>query len=162
MRARDYNPTTGEFTTVDPQLATTGQPYTYASDAPTYLSDPSGEVDTGLLVGVCGTAVADIAVGLGFGIGGSVCGVSDLTSNQYGFTATGEVSFQGVGAFAGLSIYGVVSNANTVAHMGGPFYAANMSVAVGGGVSGEFFWGVFPGFTGVVGFAGGPAIAPFS
>jgi RHS repeat-associated protein len=158
MRARDYNPASGEFTSVDPQLAATGQPYTYAGDAPTYLSDPGGDVDTGLLMGVCGTAAADAAVLLGFGVGASVCGVSDLTSNQYGFTATGQASFLGVALFAGLSIYGQVSNANTVHDMGGPFYAANLAVAAFGGVSGEFFWGVFPGFTGVVGFAGGPGV----
>jgi RHS repeat-associated protein len=31
MNARDYNPANGTFTSVDPMLANTGQPYAYAS-----------------------------------------------------------------------------------------------------------------------------------
>jgi RHS repeat-associated protein len=42
MTARDYDPATGAFASVDPALAVTGQPYAYAAGAPTYLTDPSG------------------------------------------------------------------------------------------------------------------------
>jgi RHS repeat-associated protein len=44
MRARDYNPATGSFLTLDPMLAVTGQPYAYASDVPGYYTDPSGRI----------------------------------------------------------------------------------------------------------------------
>ncbi len=44
MRARDYNPATGSFLSIDPMLAVSGQPYAYASDVPTYYSDPSGRL----------------------------------------------------------------------------------------------------------------------
>ena len=42
MRARWYDTGTGEFTTVDPDLAETGQPYQYAGDDPVNEADPSG------------------------------------------------------------------------------------------------------------------------
>jgi RHS repeat-associated protein len=40
MRARDYNPATSTFTSVDPMLANTGQPYGYAGSDPVGLSNP--------------------------------------------------------------------------------------------------------------------------
>ena len=39
---RDYDPTTGTFITIDPLIATTGEPYQYATGNPTTLSDPNG------------------------------------------------------------------------------------------------------------------------
>jgi RHS repeat-associated protein len=44
MRARDYNPAEGAFTTVDPMLTSTGQACAYAGDAPVNATDPSGEM----------------------------------------------------------------------------------------------------------------------
>ena len=43
MRARYYDPSTGEFTTADPDLAQTDQAYEYAEDDPVNESDPSGQ-----------------------------------------------------------------------------------------------------------------------
>jgi hypothetical protein len=40
---RYYDPTIGEFLTVDPDVAETQQPYYYAGDDPVNRSDPSGE-----------------------------------------------------------------------------------------------------------------------
>jgi RHS repeat-associated protein len=42
LEHRDYDPTTGVFITVDPLVATTGDPYNYAAGNPTTLSDPNG------------------------------------------------------------------------------------------------------------------------
>jgi hypothetical protein len=42
--ARWYDPATAQFTTVDPDVASTGQPYSYAGDDPVNEEDPSGEV----------------------------------------------------------------------------------------------------------------------
>jgi uncharacterized protein RhaS with RHS repeats len=39
---RYYDPVTGEFVTVDPEIATTEQPYSYVGDDPVNRSDPSG------------------------------------------------------------------------------------------------------------------------
>jgi RHS repeat-associated protein len=42
LRARDYDPTTGQFLTVDPAITTTHQPYAYAGNNPLQNTDPSG------------------------------------------------------------------------------------------------------------------------
>jgi RHS repeat-associated protein len=42
LEHRDYDPTTGVFITIDPLVATTGDPYSYAAGNPTTLSDPNG------------------------------------------------------------------------------------------------------------------------
>jgi RHS repeat-associated protein len=39
---RFYTPSTGEFLSVDPKVATTHEPYEYATDDPVNMSDPSG------------------------------------------------------------------------------------------------------------------------
>lgn len=44
MRARDYNPATTAFTSPDPALTATGQPYAYAADTPVSAVDPSGGI----------------------------------------------------------------------------------------------------------------------
>lgn len=50
--ARWYEPSTGTFTTVDPMLSQTGQPYSYAGDDPVNESDPSGLLTTPATSGV--------------------------------------------------------------------------------------------------------------
>jgi RHS repeat-associated protein len=42
LRARDYDPATGQFLTVDPEVDTTRQPYAYAANDPLDSSDPTG------------------------------------------------------------------------------------------------------------------------
>jgi RHS repeat-associated protein len=42
LRARWYDPGTGEFTSVDPDVAETGEPYVYAGDDPVNSGDPTG------------------------------------------------------------------------------------------------------------------------
>jgi RHS repeat-associated protein len=42
MQARYYDPGTGQFTNVDPDLSSTGQPYEYAGDDPINQIDPTG------------------------------------------------------------------------------------------------------------------------
>jgi RHS repeat-associated protein len=44
MRARTYDPTTGQFLSIDPMVETTRAPYTYASDNPFTDADPTGLV----------------------------------------------------------------------------------------------------------------------
>jgi RHS repeat-associated protein len=43
LRARTYDPTTAQFLSVDPALATTSEPYTYTKDNPANGADPTGE-----------------------------------------------------------------------------------------------------------------------
>jgi hypothetical protein len=47
--ARWYDPGTGQFTTVDPDLAETDQPYAYAGDDPVDESDPTGDAASSAL-----------------------------------------------------------------------------------------------------------------
>jgi RHS repeat-associated protein len=47
LRNRVYDPATGQFLTVDPLEAISGEPYNYAGDNPVNESDP-----TGLLFGI--------------------------------------------------------------------------------------------------------------
>lgn len=42
LRARDYDPATGQFLTVDPLVDKTRQPYAYVGNNPLLLTDPSG------------------------------------------------------------------------------------------------------------------------
>jgi len=42
LRARYYDPATGQFLTRDPAVATTHEPYVYAGDSPTNATDPTG------------------------------------------------------------------------------------------------------------------------
>jgi RHS repeat-associated protein len=42
LRARDYDPATGQFLTVDPALDSTHQPYAYAGNDPVFNTDPTG------------------------------------------------------------------------------------------------------------------------
>jgi RHS repeat-associated protein len=44
LRARTYDPVTAQFTSVDPLIAKTGEPYIYAGDDPVNAADPSGEL----------------------------------------------------------------------------------------------------------------------
>ena len=59
--ARWYDPTTAEFTTIDPDVASTGQPYTYAGDDPVNEWDPDGLRPwwENALLGVVGVAAVD-------------------------------------------------------------------------------------------------------
>jgi RHS repeat-associated protein len=50
---RYYDPATGEFLSVDPDVAETGQPYAYTDDDPVNAIDPDG-LDCGLFSVVCG------------------------------------------------------------------------------------------------------------
>jgi RHS repeat-associated protein len=45
LRARDYDPATGQFLTVDPAVDATRQPYAYVGNNPVMLTDPTGLAD---------------------------------------------------------------------------------------------------------------------
>ncbi|HUB69610.1 MAG TPA: RHS repeat-associated core domain-containing protein [Acidimicrobiales bacterium] len=68
MRARWYEAGSGEFTSVDPDLAETDQPYAYAGDDPVNSSDPSGlatAATNGWLYGAVPTPCGIIPTGPG-------------------------------------------------------------------------------------------------
>lgn len=157
--ARYYDPSTGQFLTVDPIVATTLSPYGYVQGNPLNGTDPSGDcggplgfvceawdatagqvvhnIQTfstsshtlGVCVSVSGNAVA---VG-GFG---EVCGVVRFVGTTPVGFATTETA--GGGAGPGLGFSGLLelqaSNAPNLKSLGGPF--AYIGGSVGGGPAG--------------------------
>jgi RHS repeat-associated protein len=77
LRARAYDPTTGQFLSVDPLQKVTGAPYNYAGDNPINESDPTG------LSGIFGT-------GIGPNVG------PDIDWSEEGFWSTVEHATLGV------------------------------------------------------------------
>lgn len=86
LRARDYDPATGQFLTVDPLVDETRQPYAYVGNNPLQLTDPSG------LAALSDGEVYDrpyilLDMMLNFGTGGaygvqqSLCAGNDLWSS---------------------------------------------------------------------------------
>lgn len=112
MRARDYDPSTGGFTSVDPMVTVSGQPYAYASDAPNVYTDP-----TGRLVGF-----DNVVAGL---IGAVVAGGGALLNDwMYGKSIKwSDVAIAATGGFA----YGFF--ADECGLCAGPIYGAWMGAA---------------------------------
>jgi RHS repeat-associated protein len=53
LRARDYDPKTGQFIQVDPAVDNTRQPYAYAGNNPLQLTDPTGFVPCSIVAFGC-------------------------------------------------------------------------------------------------------------
>jgi len=68
LDARYYDPGTGEFTSVDPALSSTDQPYIYAGDDPVNNSDPTGQANGCIWnpASCGGTGAAGGAAGAGY------------------------------------------------------------------------------------------------
>ncbi len=71
LRARSYDPGTGEFLSVDPLETVTGEPYIYVGDDPLDQSDPSGRCGVLCWGGIALGTVA-LATGVGEALGLSV------------------------------------------------------------------------------------------
>ncbi len=69
---RYYDPSTGQFLTVDPLAAETGQPFSYANDDPVNLRDASGLCGGWGCVGYCAGGVEEGVDALGVGALGVV------------------------------------------------------------------------------------------
>jgi RHS repeat-associated protein len=126
---RYYDPSTGQFLSVDPELATTNQPYVYTGDDPVNETDPTGK----WVVGICGS----IAVYWGGGAAGTAC--LDRTEwepwDEVGFTETLGFGF-GIGGSLSLGL--LVSNAQHIEDLRGWFNEATVGL---GEYSLNVFWG---------------------
>jgi RHS repeat-associated protein len=71
MRARTYDPSTAQFLSVDPFVALTGEPYSYAEDDPIDKADPSGRCGFVCVGGIVLGGVA-VATGVGEVVGAAV------------------------------------------------------------------------------------------
>jgi RHS repeat-associated protein len=142
---RYYDPATGQFTSVDPDVATTGEPYAYADDDPVIAKDPSGL----FTVGICGSLSGALGP---FFLSGQGCLTKDIDSsstpdnNEIGVTGTVASSLKGVGWGFGGSLGGgyQVSDATHLAELSSWF----TYIAGGGdfmfGASADLFWGYPP------------------
>jgi RHS repeat-associated protein len=123
LRARYYNPSTGQFVTLDPAIDTTYTPYSYASGNPVNADDPSGKCPW------CVAAVIGGIIGAGAGVvtgalncaftnkGAGECAqeiVSDAVGGAVGGACTGGLAFTplapGAGAICG-AVGSVVTDA---------------------------------------------------
>jgi RHS repeat-associated protein len=112
MQARWYDPQSGEFTSVDPDLAETNQPYQYAGDDPVNESDPSGLI-------TCG------------GWLGWVPGCGTVTDVQNGISGAAKTTWNGVKSFG----EGLVASPHYCGTNGAAYDAGNVTwwaAAIGG------------------------------
>jgi RHS repeat-associated protein len=131
LRAREYDPATAQFLSVDPLEAITRAPYTYGEDNPLNRRDPSGLLTVGICVG------GEVALGVRVGV--SACGqVSSSGEVGVSGTVSGGIA-TGAGASVGIGIQG--SNAEHIEELGGPFEHLGGSIYTGGGVSADTFYG---------------------
>ncbi len=80
LRARTYDPATAQFLSVDPMVASTGEPYSYAGNDPVNRADPTGLDPTH---GLC----AQVSVSIPFVAGaGSFCVVTSGGQTAMTFT----------------------------------------------------------------------------
>jgi RHS repeat-associated protein len=96
LQARYYDPSTGQFMSVDPVVAVTGQPYSYAGDSPIAQTDPSGLINWKATAAVSGTAALAVGVcAFTACIGDALLlATADLAANSVALTATLVVAHQ--------------------------------------------------------------------
>lgn len=117
LRARYYDPTTGQFLTRDPWMALSRQPYAYASGDPVSLVDPTGRCDFLCVVGVVAggvslfTGVGEVAAGAGLlgETASGLVGVLSTTATASGAVATGTDLASCVNGGGTLSCVGAAS-----------------------------------------------------
>ena len=106
LHARYYDPATAQFLTIDPQLASTNEPYAYVNDNPLNLIDPLGAwgwnplhwskknwATVGLIAGGVALAATGVGAVADLGIGGG------LLASETFVSTVGYVGF-GAGALA--------------------------------------------------------------
>jgi RHS repeat-associated protein len=139
LRARYYDPATGQFVTSDPLQPFTGEPYSYALANPLDVYDPTGF----FTVGICASGSADL---LALQAQGSVCETYASSESDPVSTLTlGGGGGLGIGASLGTSVE--FSTASNASQLGGWFDYFSVDIY---GWSGVFFinpndlniWGV--------------------
>jgi RHS repeat-associated protein len=131
LRARYYDPSTAQFVSRDPAVATTRAAYAYVHDNPLNAVDPTGMAEACLGVGISGFLGAGQSfpqAGGGFSLGvcvGSSDGIHGFASGG-GFVKAGPIQIgdpngEAYGAFAGVSpVAYYAPTANTFEDLLGP------------------------------------------
>jgi hypothetical protein len=89
--ARYYDPTTGQFLSLDPDVEETMAPFTYAADDPVNLTDPLGLNDCGVLSVVCD--LGHIAAGTPRDVGVAIKTLVNPTGCDLGRNADGSCRY---------------------------------------------------------------------
>jgi RHS repeat-associated protein len=134
LRKRTYDPATGQFLSIDPDVGLTRAPYIYTLDNPLNFSDPNGLVTVGTCLHV-GGLFGEIV-----GYQGQACAVVS-SSGDVGVTGSGgPTASVGTGAIDfGPSVQ--VTNATNIPELYRAFAQAGGSAALGLGGFGEAFTG---------------------
>jgi len=135
LRARYYDPASGQFVSIDPLRSLTMQAYAYTRDNPLSATDPSGR----------GTIQLCMAGSAGLGAGGIVQSCTAVgISGTFPYLSLGNtITVGGGGASPSLSLTAqvMVSNANSIRDLGGPFYYGGGTAGLGPVGGYEQFWG---------------------
>jgi RHS repeat-associated protein len=122
LRARDYDPATAQFLSVDPAVDSTRQPYAYVANNPLQFTDPTGLDFWSDLAGNAAAFGAGVLDGVTFGassaiLGAVVPGYNCFVSQHQGFFDAGSitgtiassiaVTLFTAGAGAGLAVAGI-------------------------------------------------------
>jgi RHS repeat-associated protein len=155
LRARDYDPATAQFMTIDPVVDVTRQPYTYVSNNPLVDTDPTGLCPVAYFicqrpanaaktaydylrqhtVGFCGNGSAAVGVS----ISANAC-IASAGGHHVLLVTAGDGN--GGPLFVGGSGGVLVSNATSPDPLTGKFYDFNGFVGKEGPSLGEeFAWG---------------------
>jgi RHS repeat-associated protein len=135
LRARWYDPMTAELTSVDPDVAQTGQPYLYAGDDPVNSSDPTGM----WTAGECAEGNFSVLVSLGL----NGCIIAQMNgARRVGDAAVTSSFSSALGLSLGATLGGGldVSDARTWDQLRGPFEYAELDLDVLGGVGVILYW----------------------
>ena len=137
MRARYYDPATGEFMSVDPDVSQTDRPYAYAGDDPVNESDPTGRST----LGICGEL--SIVLGGGYGFNGCAFLGQRGRFGQINSVSVSETNVLSIGVQAGasLNVGFQVSTAANPHDLTGWFYQVQVAADFGPGGSIDVFWG---------------------
>jgi RHS repeat-associated protein len=149
LRARYYDPATGQFVSRDPLNVLSRSPYGYVNSNPLNAVDPSGL----LTIGACLSFSTSIVGPLGGSM--STC-VQASSSGEVGVTGTvGTQASAGTpSAIAGPAVQ--ASNADHISELAGPFVHAGGQAAAGGGAFAQGFAGRSECDEPIVGFMAGP------
>jgi RHS repeat-associated protein len=112
LRARYYDPATGQFISRDPELASTWEPYSYVAQNPLNATDPSG---------------------LCFGFGPSSNGICDFVRDNATSAAHGVMNWIGAEMHApeGRLLFGFVAGSNlSISITNDPWYNAGEALGV--------------------------------
>ncbi len=130
LRARWYDPTTGQFLSVDPDLAQTGATYNYAGDDPTTVTDPTGRLCLSLhcIADTAGTIVTD---------GGRVAStVLKYSPPGLALQAVSSLTGKTVGVCVGGTFSAGGSVSASLCYLATPSGQSGITATVGGGTGG--------------------------